>query len=296
MDMKTDGQAPFTEHLGIRALAPRTHAYDMLHICVVRGAAPGAAKQFEQDMLACWFEDGNTTLVFETPHENAVRAHLCAHCPDAEFLWEGKMPYGNWEAGEAVVPTHQAGFLICPSWDVREPAPCETRMVLDPGLAFGSGLHPATQISLLLLRHAMERVRPGRVLDLGCGSGVLAIAALLLGARQAAAVDYSLLAVNAERINAELNGVSSRMHIIHGDLFRHLDADADLVLCNMNFPLFDRLLNHEAFLSRKWLLLSGVNPESLHRRIVKQLADAGRAITHTQSRGQWFGYLTRRRD
>ena len=284
--------ASFTEHLGRLARTARATPYRDLHICVVRGAMPGAAAHFENDMLALWQEDGITTLVFESPHEVAVRAYTKSRCPDTEFLWEGRMPYGNWEAGEPIIPTHFAGFQICPAWDVQPSAPCETRLVLDPGLAFGSGLHPATRISLLLLRTAMERIRPRRVLDLGCGTGVLAFAALLLGAETAVAVDYSLLAVNAARINAELNDVAARMEIIHDDLFAHLSHDADLVLCNMNFPLFEDLLESAEFMSRDWILLSGVNPESLHEIISSRLTGNGRAVAQQARKGDWFGYLT----
>lgn len=290
--MNEPGDTSFTEHLGRRARTARTTPYRDLHICVVRGAMPGAAGFFEEDMLALWQEDGITTLVFESSHEEQVRAFAKSRRMDAEFLWEGRMPYGNWEAGEPMVPTHFAGFLICPAWDVQPSAPCETRLVLDSGLAFGSGLHPATRISLSLLRTAMEHVRPHRILDLGCGTGVLAIAALLLGAETAVAVDYSLLAVNASRINSTLNGVAARMEIIHDDLFAHLSHTADLVLCNMNFPLFKNLLGNPEFMSREWILLSGVNPESLHKEISSQLTGNGRAIVQQARKGDWFGYLT----
>lgn len=288
--------APFTEHLGRTALSPRAHPYGDLHICVARGALPGAEARFADSMLALWLEDVVTTLVFEATHEQAVRAFIRDNCPDAEFLWEGRMPYGNWEAGAPVCATHTAGFLICPPWDVRDPLDCETRIILDAGLAFGSGLHPATQISLELLRPAMESARPRRVLDLGCGTGILSLAALLLGAQRATAVDYSLLAVNAARINAQLNGLEDRMRIIHGDMFDHLCEDTDLVLCNMNFPLFDKLLAHPDFLAHKWILLCGVNPESMHREISGTLTKSGRRIIHTQSKGGWYGYLTCRGD
>jgi ribosomal protein L11 methylase PrmA len=287
--------APFIEHLGSRALAPRARAYETLHICVARGALPGAESRFADRMLAMWFEDGVTTLVFETPQETAVRAFILDNCPGAEFLWEGKMPYGNWEAGAPVRATHLAGFAICPPWDMCAPQPCETRIIMDAGLAFGSGLHPATHISLALLRPAMERARPRRVLDLGCGTGILSMAALLLGAERATAVDYSLLAVNAARINAHLNGLQDRMRIIHEDLFGHLAYEADLVLCNMNFPLFDRLLTDPDFLSHERILLCGVNPETMHREVCAKLTDAGREITAMQTRRGWYGYLTERK-
>jgi ribosomal protein L11 methyltransferase len=261
---------------------------------VIRGALPGAAAHFHDDMLALWVEDGHTTIVFEEPREDRVRAFIESSAPGAEFLWEGKLHYRDWESNRDVRPVHTAGFLICPSWDVREPEACERRIVLDPGLSFGSGHHPATQIALGLLRVAFAQQPPARVLDLGCGTGVLSVAAVLLGAARVTAVDNSQLAIHAANLNAELNLMNDRIDIIHGDVFKHIDDAADLVICNINFPVIRELIKRPKFLRIERLLLSGVNPESEHERTVEALRVAGRRILETRRIGAWFGYLTLR--
>ena len=98
--------------------------------------------------------------------------------------------------------------VIKPSWREYTPQPDEVIVELDPGMAFGTGLHPTTRACLLALEDALL---PGdRVLDVGTGSGILALAALKLGAAHVLALDVSSVAVEAARANAAANGVADR--------------------------------------------------------------------------------------
>ena len=98
--------------------------------------------------------------------------------------------------------------VIRPSWREYTPAPDEVVVELDPGMAFGTGLHPTTRNCVLLLE---EAITPGAsVLDVGTGSGILAIAALKLGAAHALGLDVSSVAVETARENAAINGVGDR--------------------------------------------------------------------------------------
>ncbi len=99
--------------------------------------------------------------------------------------------------------------VIKPSWREYQPTGDEVVVELDPGMAFGTGLHPTTRNCLLALE---ETLRPGdRVLDVGTGSGILALAALKLGAASVLALDVSSVAVEATQANAAINGVAERM-------------------------------------------------------------------------------------
>ncbi|HLY30831.1 MAG TPA: 50S ribosomal protein L11 methyltransferase [Ktedonobacterales bacterium] len=99
--------------------------------------------------------------------------------------------------------------VIRPSWREYAPQPDDVVVELDPGMAFGTGLHPTTRNCVLLLE---EAVTPGAsVLDVGTGSGILAIAALKLGASHALALDVSDVAVETARENAAINGVGARL-------------------------------------------------------------------------------------
>lgn len=102
------------------------------------------------------------------------------------------------------------GLWVCPTWcEIADPD--ATKILLDPGLAFGSGNHETTTLCLRWL--AANPPREQLVMDYGCGSGVLAITALKLGARQATGIDIDDQALTASRSNAELNGVSDRLRL-----------------------------------------------------------------------------------
>jgi len=99
-------------------------------------------------------------------------------------------------------------FWIVPTWH-EPPAQARTIIRLDPGLAFGTGTHPTTRMCLRwIARHARDQGGLGRVLDYGCGSGILAIGAAKFGARDIDAVDIDEAAVASTRLNAEANGVT----------------------------------------------------------------------------------------
>ena len=107
-------------------------------------------------------------------------------------------------------------LLIRPLWRRVEPEPGDIEIALDPGMAFGTGTHPTTQLCLEALE---RRIKPGQdLLDLGSGSGILAIAAAKLGARRVLALDIDPIAVEASRENAKANGVSDKIVAEQGSL------------------------------------------------------------------------------
>ena len=123
-------------------------------------------------------------------------------------------------------------LLICPTWETTENP--ENRLVLsiDPGMAFGTGGHDTT-------RMVLEAMQPHltsdcAVLDVGCGSGILSIAALLLGAKSAVGVDIDALAVKTAIENGELNGMTAPQYtIVEGDLVQKISGQYEVVLANI---------------------------------------------------------------
>jgi ribosomal protein L11 methyltransferase len=118
---------------------------------------------------------------------------------------------------------------VCPHEKRVDEAGCVT-LLLDPGLAFGTGTHPSTALCLDWV--ARNEVRDARVLDFGCGSGILGIAALLLGARDCVAVDIDPQAILATRDNARVNGVGAGMQALEHDAV-FTPYPADVVLANI---------------------------------------------------------------
>lgn len=137
-------------------------------------------------------------------------------------------------------------WLILPAW--LELPEGETRRVvrIDPAMAFGTGTHPSTQLCLLAIE---DTIRPGQpVIDLGCGSGILSIAALKAGASQALAVDIDEQAVIATHANARINAIDEKVEAAQGSLADILTGkysiqQAPLVLANILAPVLIRLFD-----------------------------------------------------
>ena len=121
-------------------------------------------------------------------------------------------------------------LIICPSWEECDPAG-RIMMRLDPGMAFGTGTHETTRLCLEALEDAVSEGLS--VLDIGCGSGILSIGALLLGAGSALGVDIDQIAVNSARENAALNGVSDRARFLCGNLADRVDGTYDIICANI---------------------------------------------------------------
>lgn len=136
-------------------------------------------------------------------------------------------------------PTHLGERLVvCPSWEQYAPAPQELVMTLDPGMAFGSGTHHTTRLCCELLEHLP--VEGARVLDMGTGSGILSIAALMLGAEEAVGMDIDRVAVRTAAENAAENGFGTdrftavAADLVHQPLGEELTRGGfDIVLANI---------------------------------------------------------------
>ena len=121
-------------------------------------------------------------------------------------------------------------IVVKPPWQEHKPQPDEIVIELDPGMAFGTGLHPTTRMCLEALE---EHLEPGdKVLDLGTGSGILAIAAAKLGAGSVLALDNDPLAVKAARANVQSNGVQDLVSVELGSLDKTTE-EFELVLVNI---------------------------------------------------------------
>ncbi|KYG58016.1 50S ribosomal protein L11 methyltransferase [Planococcus maritimus] len=123
-------------------------------------------------------------------------------------------------------------FTIVPTWETYHPVSSDELIIeLDPGMAFGTGTHPTTVMSLQALEKHVERNHT--VIDVGTGSGVLAIGAALLEAASVRALDLDEIAVKAAGLNVKLNKVQDRVDVFHGNLLEAIDNPADVVVANI---------------------------------------------------------------
>lgn len=139
----------------------------------------------------------------------------------------------DWTAGwKESIPVLHLGrrVVIKPSWREYTLQPDELLLEMDPGLAFGTGLHPTTQLCVEALE---DLVQPGmRVLDLGAGTGILALVAAKLGAVDILAVDNDVNAVAVARQNARVNAAAHQIRVLHGSL-EEVGEPYDLVVANI---------------------------------------------------------------
>lgn len=127
-------------------------------------------------------------------------------------------------------------LYIRPAWaEITDPRPDDIVLVMDPGMAFGTGTHPTTQLCLVALEDLLADWPAVEALDLGCGSGILGIAALRLGAARVLALDIDDIAVTATRQNAALNDLGDRITAQQGslDTLRTTSHHFDLLLVNI---------------------------------------------------------------
>lgn len=123
-------------------------------------------------------------------------------------------------------------FTIVPTWEIYKPVYSDELIIeLDPGMAFGTGTHPTTVMSLQALEKTVKEGQ--RVIDIGTGSGVLAIGAALLGAKEVHALDLDDIAVKAASMNVELNKVQDIVTVAGGNLVDTIEEPGDVVVANI---------------------------------------------------------------
>lgn len=168
------------------------------------------------------------------------------------------LPEQNWdELWRKHFKPHRIGsrLVVRPSWETYEFSPGDIELVLDPGQAFGTGEHATTKMCLELLEAA--DLAGKSVLDLGCGSGILAIAAVKMGASRVLAVDIDPMAVEVAKENARLNGVT--VPVLQGD-GEMGNEQVDIIVSNIISATLIRLagLAYERLKSGGWWQVSGI--------------------------------------
>ena len=185
-------------------------------------------------------------------------------------------------------------IVIRPAWRDYKPQPEDLVVSLDPGMAFGTGQHPTTRMCL----EAMQRlIDPGdHVLDLGSGSGILAIAAVALGATRVVAADTEEQAVASTLANAELNGVAQSIEVLHGSIDAAGDRGPfDCVLANINAATIARLAPElHASLKPDAPMLAGGIIEEREEACAAALEAAGCRIERRLRDGDWRTFLVYR--
>ena len=192
-------------------------------------------------------------------------------------------------------------IIIKPTWETVEDVPEDTLVVeLDPGTAFGTGTHHTTRLCITQLKKYMQ---PGQsVLDVGCGSGILSIIALLLGAKEASATDVDVHAVEAALENAGVNGIQSDVYtVLTGDVisdedFRYTVGEHkfDMVLANIFAEIIIPLSGvvKEMMKPGALFITSGIIDER-EEDVRKALTENGFEIMEVTHSGGWVSFTAK---
>ena len=257
---------------------------EVLYIYYIKGRVAPEMDLSSPGFIGNWEEDGFSFLFYRQACRKEIAA-LLATQPQLEMIDTFQMQYAEW-LGERPAAYRVGRFDIVPIWEMerkeRDAGACLHRLILDPGVVFGSGTHATTRDCL----HALEIVYAEEdlqsVIDLGSGTGVLSLAATALGSRSTLAVDNNLLAVHTAARNFRVNGMADRILAVQGRAEVFIEHPADLLLANIHFDVMRRLVKSAGFLQKKWFVLSGLM-RSQAGSIGEQLVRVGSIV-----RQQWI--------
>jgi ribosomal protein L11 methyltransferase len=288
------------------------------------------------EVLARYLPDGvaiESTAVMAGPADENGQAvgplRVCGYIPVDDHLEETRqrIEQGLWYLGR-ISPLPTPGFtlihevnwmeawkqhyhpipvgkhlLILPAW-LKTPKGGRIPIRIDPGMAFGTGTHPTTQLCLALAEALLTPMagKPGlKVIDIGCGSGILSIAALKLGTEMALGVDIDSDAVTASRENAKINGISEQFELGIGSIAEVLAGNfgfkqAQLVFANILAPVLVRLLNEglgEVTIQEGYLILSGILADQ-SPDVEAALKAQGLRLVEKRQMGDWVAIAAQR--
>jgi ribosomal protein L11 methyltransferase len=207
--------------------------------------------------LGNWEEAGDTFLFFSEPADRLVNEWAQMN-PNARLVDRYEMSYEDWQGGR-LEPFSVGSFFIRPPW-IEAPVPADTphALLIDPGVVFGAGTHPTTRDCLKALWHIESSGGAQCAVDLGTGTGILAVAAARMGCRSVVAVDFNLLAVRTTLSNVRANGLEDRVLPIQGLAQDFVNLPADLVIANIHFDAMMPMLKAFDPGRCRWVVLSGL--------------------------------------
>jgi len=263
--------------------------YDDLYIYQLGGKLTTDKKLPLSGLVGNWVEDNFSFLFFSDPADEAIE-NLLRIEPQLTLIDSYQMSYEQWH-GEKFTAFDQGCFQIVPPWENAGNSRLgKCRIILDPGVVFGTGTHPTTRDCLDAVQLACRGGAPDRVLDLGTGTGLLALAAARLGSRLNLAVDLNLLAAKTAEKNVRLNHLERQIVVVQGDAQAFVDCPNDLLIANIHFEVMQKLIRAKGFAAGKRFILSGLlRSEAKQVRIVLERLPA-RILKSWTHNGIWHTF------
>jgi ribosomal protein L11 methyltransferase len=226
----------------------------ILHIYYLKGVL-SLHQGFPDGFIGNWEEDGFSFLFFLGPVDSFID-NLIQKSDDLELFDHLTMTYGQWQGGsQAMVKAGSLTFI--PASMELPPGALERTLRLDAGVVFGDGMHPTSLTCIKAMEQVCADEQINTMLDLGTGSGVLALAAVAFGCKRVVAVDNNLLAARTARRNVVLNDFEKQLVVVTGLAEEFTSLPADLLVANIHYEIMCRIIQTNGFLQKKRFILSG---------------------------------------
>lgn len=184
-------------------------------------------------------------------------------------------------------------LAVVPSWEDYKNPDNRTVLSIDPGAAFGTGTHATTSLCLNVLDDAVKS--GDRVLDIGCGSGILAIASVLLGAESAVGVDIDAQSVKTAKENAQINGLSDKTEFFVGDLADKVSGKYNIICANIVADVIIRLLPDVAqFMEENGILIISGIIDIRKADVLSAVEQNGFTIEAEANRDNWCAFVLKK--
>lgn len=228
---------------------------------------------------------------------------------DAQERGGGAIPFGSLEDTKREVdgddwidvwkkhfrPIHLGRIVVVPEWIQYESAEGEHTVLLDSNMAFGTGEHETTSMCVELMQ---EYVTEDSVcIDVGCGSGILGISAIKLGAKKAYLTDIDYVAVTSATHNSELNGTADKTVVAHSNLLDDTDIQGDVMMANITGEILKMLAPSipKNLKADGVLILSGII-ESRLDMVKDAYAKVGMRVIKERRKGEWFALVLKHKE
>ena len=229
----------------------------------------------------------------ELMQERQILALLKAQYPDGKYgrleLEMKDVDEEDWSnAWKKYYHPVQVGehLVVCPSWEAYDRKPDEVVLTLNPGMAFGTGTHDTTRLCMELLENYITPQDP--VLDGGCGSGILAITAALLGANKIIGCDIDEVAVKVAGENAALNGVQDRIAFHQGDLTSQVEGSFQIICANIVADVIIRLSEDAGrYLAKDGIFITSGIIDTREQDVLNALEQNGFQVIERRTSGGW---------
>ena len=235
-----------------------SNPYEYLYIYYLEGI-PASLAPAEADpaFIGNWEEEGFSFLFFSCDRADLVH-RLVGDEPGLKLLDTYEMTSEQWH-GDRITSYTTGSLVISPPWKIPFiNQPGLTHILLDPGVVFGTGRHRTTEDCLGYMEYLCRRETISTVVDIGTGTGILALGAAALGCDRVLAVDFNLLAVRTACNNIRLNHFEDKILAVQARGETVMGGHVDLVVANIHYDVMKDLIADPGFSSTPWLILSGL--------------------------------------